>query len=134
MSHSPEVARVRSRSVGTYATEVATDRHRWIVDEPASIGGADTGPAPFDLLCASLAACTSITIQMYAQRKGFDAGTIEVDTAMSRDDDGTERIERTVSVGGRLTDEQRARIADIVERTPVTRTLKRSITITTTLA
>lgn len=106
--------------------------HTLTADEPLGSGGTDTGPAPYELLVAALIACTSLTARMYANRKGWELGRIEVKGHFIRDADGTERIERHIKFGTPLTAEQAARVAEIMEKTPVTKTLKRSMAITTT--
>jgi putative redox protein len=63
-----------------YEHEVEIREHRLIVDEPEDNGGGDQGPTPTELLAASLASCTAITIEMYADRKGWDLGEVEVTT------------------------------------------------------
>jgi putative redox protein len=82
---------------------------------------------------SALGACTSITLRMYAERKIWQLGQIHVVLRHVKQHDGTEHIERDVHFGVPLTDEQRARLADIVEKTPVTRTLKAGTTIQTRL-
>ncbi|HEV2650956.1 MAG TPA: OsmC family protein [Rhizomicrobium sp.] len=116
-----------------YATTIEAGGHRIIADEPPSNGGADAGPAPYDLLVAALSACTAITLKMYANHKGWPLTACHVGVSFIRTPDKVERIERTLKLEGDLTDEQRARIADIAERTPVTLTLKKGLAITTTL-
>ena len=116
-----------------YAVSIDTNGHKITADEPKSNGGADVGPAPYDLLLAGLGACTAITLRMYADRKDWDLQSLQVDLHYIRRGD-QERIERKLHLLGNLSDEQRARIADIAERTPVTLTLKRGLSITTELA
>jgi putative redox protein len=122
-------------TIGTtrYAMTVDAGGHRIVADEPKSNGGADAGPAPYDLLLASLAACTAITLRMYADRKQWELKSLTVDLHFIREDK-RERIERKLILEGDLNDEQRARIADIAERTPVTLTLKAGLPILTELA
>jgi putative redox protein len=115
-----------------YAVAVTAGNHAWIADEPPRLGGKDAGPAPYDLLLGSLGACTAITLRMYVERKQWPVQSIDVDLRLVRDD-GQERIERVVTVGGDLTAEQRTRIGEIAEKTPVTLTLKRGVTIATQL-
>jgi len=115
-----------------YAQSLRVGRHNLTADEPAQLGGGDAGPAPYGLLVAALAACTSITLRMYADRKGWQLGPVHVDVAIERDGD-TERIARTIRLAPTLSDEQRARLAEIAEKTPVTKTLKRATAILTTV-
>src|SRR5450830_1657293 len=87
--------------------------HQLTADEPLDNKGTDTGPAPYELLLAALAACTSLTLRMYADRKGWDLGSIHVDARFSRDDCGLENIERTITFGNALTREQLTRLGEI---------------------
>ncbi|MFC3714266.1 OsmC family protein [Sphingoaurantiacus capsulatus] len=124
---------VWARGTGeNYLTEIEVGAHRFTADEPPALGGGDKGPAPYDLLLGSLGACTAITLRMYAERKGWNPTRIEVDLALQRDGD-TARIIRQLHIEG-VDDAQRARMADIAERTPVTLTLKGGIGIDTSLA
>lgn len=127
------LSRVRA-SIGTtpYAVAVEAGHHRLTADEPAKLGGQDAGPAPFDLLLSGLGACTSITLRMYAERKGWALDTLDVDLVLVRGDDG-DHIERTLHPRGDLDDTQRARLADVAERTPVTLAIKSGLTINTYL-
>jgi putative redox protein len=107
-------------------------RHTILADEPAALGGGDAGPAPYGLLTAALAACTSITLRMYGDRKGWQLGPIHVDVKMTREGEA-EHIERTIVLAEAVTAEQRARLGEIAEKTPVTKTLKRATEIRTTV-
>ncbi|MBX3504534.1 MAG: OsmC family protein [Parvibaculum sp.] len=111
--------------------EMEARQHRMTADEPESNHGTDKGPAPYELLVASLAACTSATLRLYADRKGWSLGTITADLSFKRDKEGNESIERVIGFSERLANEQMERIRDIIEKTPVTKTLKRSLTIST---
>lgn len=115
-----------------YAVSLIAGRHQWTADEPPHLGGQDAGPAPYDLLLASLGACTAITLRMYAKRKQWTVRSVLVDLRFERDKDSA-RIERTITIEGEVTDEQRARMLEIAEKTPVTLTLKASTPINTRL-
>ena len=114
-----------------YRTEISVGGRDLVADEPVALGGQDAGFAPYDLLLAGLGACTAITLRMYADRKGWPLESVEVGLRLSGRDE--KRIDRTLAIVG-LDDGQRARMADIAERTPVTLTLKAGLPITTTLA
>src|ERR1051326_1916986 len=86
--------------------------------EPVARGGGNAGPSPYDLLLAGLAACTAITLRMYGERKQWDLKSATVDVRYFREGD-SERIERRIGLEGNLSAEQRARMAEIAERTPV---------------
>lgn len=111
--------------------EMEARQHRMTADEPLNNHGTDKGPAPYELLLASLAACSSATLRMYADRKGWQLGTITADLTFQRDKGGCETIERTISFSEKLSEEQMDRIRDIIEKTPVTKTLKRGTPIST---
>jgi putative redox protein len=113
-----------------YAQTIRAGRHLLVADEPKVLGGADAGPAPYGLLLSALVACTSITLRMYADKKGWELGPVHVDASMFRDGEG-DRIERTIKVAPALTDEQRAKLAEIAAKTPVTKTLSRGTNIQT---
>lgn len=115
-----------------YAVSLSAGRHALIADEPASVGGQDAGPAPYELLLSSLAACTLITLRMYAERKQWPLEAAHIDLHFARAG-GLGSISRVITVKGTLSDEQKARLADIAERTPVTLTLKAGMEITTRL-
>jgi putative redox protein len=116
-----------------HAQSIRVGRHTLVADEHAELGGTDAGPPPYGLLLAALAACTSITLRMYADRKGWELGAVHVDLVIEREAE-LERIARTITLGAALSPEQRARLAEIAEKTPVTKTLKRAVAIHTTFA
>src|SRR5690348_13867479 len=117
-----------------YVTRIESRRHTLVADEPTASGGQDAGPSPSDLVAAALASCTSITLRMYAERKQWPLQSVRVDVRLSRNPDKSTSIDRVLTLEGDLSDEQRARLADIAERTPVTLTLKNGAKINTTLA
>jgi putative redox protein len=121
--------------IGTvdYATAITTGHHRLTADEGPELGGKDAGPAPYDLLTSALGACTVITLRMYAERKQWPVTAVHADIHFKRDDK-VESIDRVLHIEGTVDAEQKKRMADIAERTPVTLTLKRSLEIRTTLA
>jgi putative redox protein len=126
-----------------FAQEITAGAHRLVADEPTDVpGGTDTGPTPYDLLLAGLGACTTMTLRMYADRKGLPlTGATarlrhsrihakdceECETAKGRVD----RIERTIELSGDLDDAQRKRLVEIADRCPVHRTLRGEIVIET---
>jgi putative redox protein len=131
------VAMVTVVSISGYRGEIRAGRHRLVADEGPEVGGADEGPGPFPLLLAALVQCTSATLRMYAERKGWDLGEIRVRARLLRTGTGdaaVERIERVVTVSADLSDDQRRRLGEIADRTPVTRTLRRGVVIDTTLS
>jgi putative redox protein len=129
----PRVAHVVLDSPEGYAAALRAGRHHLAADEPLARGGTDTGPSPYELLLASLSACTSITLRMYAERKQWRLGAIQVDASFHVEGKDSGRITRLVSFGEALSEEQRTKLAEIAEKTPVTRTLKAGVAIETTL-
>lgn len=128
------MARARGRiGQARYPVALRAGDHDLAADEGAALGGGDSAPAPFELLSASLVACTAITLRMYADHKGWPVEAIEVDVHYVKTGDEPARIERTLSVQGALDPDQRARLADIAERTPVTLAIKGGVPITTTV-
>jgi putative redox protein len=119
-------------SIGTvaYAVSIAAREHRLSADEPTQRGGRDSGPAPYELLLASLGACTAITLRMYAERKQLPVQAIHVELHYRKGEERG-RVERALRIEGDLTAEQRSRMAEIAERTPVTLTLKAGVDIHT---
>ena len=122
-------------SIGTtnYQTAVATGHHKLTVDEGPELGGKDVGPGPYELLTSALAACTVITLRMYAERKQWPVTAVHADVTFVREGD-KQRIDRVLAIEGKVDDEQKKRMADIAERTPVTLTLKGGLEIKTSLS
>jgi putative redox protein len=121
-------------NIGTtnYATSLLAGRHALTSDEGTGLGGKDLGPAPHELLCAALGACTAITLRMYAERKQWQLSAVHVDVLL-RVHEKERTITRRLRLEGDLDEAQRVRLADIAERTPVTLTLKQGVAITTIL-
>jgi putative redox protein len=127
----------------TYTQQIIAGHHRLVSDEPQPIG-ADAGPTPYDLLLAGLGACTSMTVRMYADRRGWPLERVQVTLRHSRihaqdcaDCETTkgwiDHIDRHVEIAGDLGDIQRQRLLDISERCPVHQTLTSEVHITTSL-
>ncbi len=128
------MARARARIAETrYRVDLKAGHHDLVADEHPDLGGQDAGPAPYELLLAALGACTSITLKMYAERKDWPLTAIDVSLLFTREGEQG-RIERTLTLEGDLDEAQRARLADIAERTPVTLTLKSGVEINTRLS
>ena len=136
MTQDTVLGRVRSHGGAEHwATTLRSGANELVADEPAGGGGAGAGFTPFALLLSGLAACTNITLRMYADRKGWPLESIDVECTMHRDDGdaATDHIDRVLTFAGELDDEQRARLADIAERTPVTLVVKRGTPVVTTV-
>jgi putative redox protein len=98
---------------------------RFFADEPVDAGGLDLGPTPHDLVAAGLAACTTLTLRLYAKRKDWPLGPVHVEVTHARKagDTPADTFTRRVSLGGDLTVEQRARLMEIAEMCPIHRLL-----------
>lgn len=128
---------VAENGQGRYQQAVTVGQHHLIADEPVSVGGADAGPAPFDLIMAGLGACTSMTLRMYAERKGLALTHVSVALRHEKitvDGVARDHIERTISLTGELTAEQRQRLLEIANKCPVHRALSSSMIIESALA
>ncbi|MFN3649382.1 MAG: OsmC family protein [Armatimonadota bacterium] len=121
-----------------FRQEIWAGDHTLVADEPRELGGDDTGATPYELLLAALGACTSITLLMYARRKGWELQAVEIrlrhnrvhakDCAECEEKDSyLDRIEKEIAVSGNLSPEQVERLAEIAEKCPVNRTLRASI-------
>jgi uncharacterized OsmC-like protein len=127
-----------------FAQQIVAGSHRIASDEPVAAGGTDTGPSPYDLLLAALGSCTSLTVAMYARRKGWPLRDVTVrlrhsrihaeDCADCETKEGMlDRIERDIELTGTLTEDQRGKLLEISNRCPVHRTLASEINIQTRL-
>jgi putative redox protein len=115
--------RIVARRREGFAHEVEVDGHELRVDEPPEAGGTDTGPRPTQLLGASLAGCIAITVEIYAQRKGWDVGSIEVEVEMSYEGPVPTEFEVGLKLPSHLDEEQRRRLLVIAAKCPVHKVL-----------
>jgi putative redox protein len=140
-----EVVAVRETRVGRFQQAIAIGPHRLIADEPASAGGLDSGPSPYDLLLAGLGACTAMTVRLYADQKKLPLDRVAVslrhakihaaDCAECETKEGKiDRVERVVTLEGPLDDAAKARLLEIASKCPVHRTLHGEVTVPTRLA
>lgn len=121
----------RRRSGFTHDVEIEGG-HRLVLDEPAQAGGADEGPSPTRTVAAALAACTAITVEMYADRKGWDLGEVEVEVDVEYAGHSPQSFEVLLKVSGKLSDEQRDRILVIAGKCPVHKLLAGNTDVTVT--
>lgn len=135
---------VATTRTGGFRTDMTVGQFRMAADEPASFGGTNTGPTPYGLLSAALAACTTMTLQMYARHKKIEleAATVRVRHLRIHADDCSDcetadgRIDefrRTLTLEGDLTEEQRSRMLEMADRCPVHRTLHGEVKVRTEL-
>ncbi len=131
------MAIIANAKVKTYpelwSGEVLSGKHQLITDKPESFGGQDKGLAPYDFVCSGLISCTMITLRMYAQHKGFDLGEFTVEADFNANKEGKEWIERRLSFANALSEELHQKVLDICQKTPVTKTLLRSVEINTSI-
>jgi putative redox protein len=110
-----------------YCQDIDTGKHRFQADLPSEAGGSDRGPAPLELLAASLGACTSMTVRMYAERKQWPLTHVRVtlrwEDAQAADGTPRRRIVRDIHLEGPLTADARLRLLDIAARCPVAKLL-----------
>jgi putative redox protein len=143
-SEGPEgLVTVTEAGTGTYRQQITAGHHQLVADEPRPIGD-DAGPTPYDLLLAALGSCTSMTVRMYADRKGWPVERVRVTLRHSRihakdcaecetTNGWIDQIDRDIELTGDLDDTQRQRLLQIAERCPVHQTLKSEVRITTSL-
>jgi uncharacterized OsmC-like protein len=140
-----DVVRVSETGRGKFQQSVQSGRHRLLADEPTSFGGLDTGPAPYDFLSIGLAACTAMTLRIYADRKGMALGNVTVDVTHGKvhaEDcvecvDGRtgkiDRFDRKISVEGGISDDVAAKVLEIADKCPVHKTLESASAVITEL-
>ena len=127
MQGSDKLARMKAtaRRDGTFRHVVQVRDHQLVVDEPLDAGGQDTGPRPQELLAVSLASCTAITIEMYAARKGWELGHVEVEVEYSPAERGCPtKFELVTRLPSDLPEEQVERLRVIAAKCPVHRALE----------
>jgi putative redox protein len=133
---------VRETRAGRFQQEVTVGRHQFLADEPIEAGGLDSGPGPYDLLLSALGACTAMTLRLYAERKALPLDRVTVrlsqakihaaDCADCETREGMiDRIERAITLSGKLDAEQRRRLLEIADKCPVHRTLTSEVDIRT---
>jgi uncharacterized OsmC-like protein/alpha/beta superfamily hydrolase len=136
------VVTVRETRAAKYQQEIMSGPHRFLADEPVAFGGLDSGPGPYDLLLASLGACTSMTIRIYADRKELPLERVTVrlnhkkvhaeDCAECESKDGMiDRIDRNITLEGNLDAETRKKLMEIADKCPVHKTLTSEVSIRT---
>jgi len=139
------MAKVVVRSDENLRQEITSGRHRLVADEPVEAGGGDAGPDPYALLLAALGACTSMTLRLYARRKGWplEAVTVELEHAKVHAQDcvdcenearRVDQVRRRVRLHGPLDAVQVARLAEIARRCPVHKTLVAGVRVTDEVA
>lgn len=126
-----------------FTTQIQARGHSLVADEPADVGGNDFGMNPYELVSSGLGACTTMTLRMYAERKGWDLQEVRVDLEHEKvapaevGAEGTRKVDRWTRVlhlTGNLDEEQRARLLEIADKCPVHRTLESQVHIDTTLS
>ena len=137
------MATITADLISGFAVELRAGDHIWHADEPAGLGGTDTGPNPYELLISAVAACTCITVSMFCRRKGWKLHSIsaryEIDKVHADDcedcEDGSkgyiDRARSEIFIEGEFDEDQRARLSDVARRCPVHKTLDHGVGFTT---
>ena len=130
---------VAETGTGLYAQRIIAGQHVLSADEPASGGGKDIGPSPYQYVLAGLGACTSITLRMYIERHNWPVKRIVVDLAHEKviAPDGTSNVDqfnRVIRLKGDLTDAQRLQLLEIAEKCPISLALRRAAVLQSKLA
>jgi putative redox protein len=140
----PEGSVLARTEIGGFRTDIQAGPHHLVADEPASYGGTELGPTPYGLLSAALAACTTMTLRMYANHKRLDLRSASVHvthkkvhaeacTDCESDKGNVDVFDRELILDGDLTEEQRQRMLEIADRCPVHRTLHSEVKVRTKL-
>jgi putative redox protein len=127
-----------------FTTHIQAGSHKWAADEPKEAGGNDEGPSPYDLLVSALGACTGMTINMYAKRKGYKLTNVTVylshnkvyiEDCLDCEKNSTkiDMIEREIQLEGELTEDEKKRLMVIADKCPVHKTLTNGFTMKTKL-
>ena len=132
----PGSAVVKETGLGRYHSQAVAGPHHFFVDEPRDVGGDDGGPNPYELLSAALAACTTITLRMYANHKDWDCAAFSTEVIHEREkgakpNEGADIFHRVIRVDEELDEAQWEKILEIANKCPVHRTLERGTTIKT---
>jgi len=131
MTTSPKPVVVETTGSGTHQVSVAAQGPTFYVDEPVELGGLASGPTPYELLGAALGACTAMTMQMYARRKGLPLDRVQVAVSHSRDmRTGRDRFDRAIYIEGALDEAQTRRLMEIADRCPVHKTISAGADVT----
>ncbi len=137
---------VRETGNGKFQQQVLSGSHRLIADEPVDYGGLDSGPSPYDFVAIALGACTSMTLRMYAERKGLELGQISVDVGHAKvhakdcidcgegREGRIDRFERRIRVVGAVDSETADKLLEIADKCPVHRTLEKGAAVVTKLS
>jgi putative redox protein len=130
---------VKAKSKENYKQDVKAGAHSWVVDIPKEKGGEETGPDPHDLLLGALGACTSITLKMYAKKKGWDLEDVSVNLVQEEIENPNapgklNKISREIKVSGNLTEEQVQSLRSIADKCPIHKLLEGPKEITTSIA
>lgn len=135
VAHTRPFATATDTGTGALQTFVTAGPSTIVADVSAAQGGLDLGPDPHELVAAGLAACTTMTLRLYANRKNWDVSGLHVEVFSHYDADKTppERFERVISLDGNLNEEQRERLFEIAEKCPIHRLLTAGARIVTTL-
>ena len=129
-----ETILVSETGLGRYQVEARVGNSTFLIDEPVAYGGLGSGPNPYNLLSAALGACKTMTIRLYANRKGWPLQRVQVAVHHNRADlQARDVFEVDVTLEGALDDAQRARLLEIAERCPVHMTLTRGADVRTVL-
>ncbi len=114
-----------------YRTSIATEKHVIVADEPADLGGLDTGMQPAELMCAALASCTSITLKMYGERKNWNFDNAFVEVELIEKEDKSKYFKRRIFLGDAFTPEMETRALLIASKCPVHKLLENGTEIIT---